>query len=321
MRNVAVTGLALAILAPLATASDTLMAIATFGFLAASLAVSYNLIFGFTGQLSLFHAASFGVSAYITSVLVTREGWGFFQALGPAVLLVALLALVVGTICFRFKLREFYFAVVTMAFAELLRLVMLNWNGVTNGSLGITVAVAPTAHLPWGSVAIATPLAWYYVSLALLAATYLICARLLGSWIGRCLAALRLNDQLGESLGIDTFRYKLLSFVVGSSLAGLTGAFYGFYTGFVEPAYLSIPQSLDIIAMVLLGGTGTLLGPVLGALLLTALPHAIELGAELRVILHGAILIFVILVMPRGIVGLLPRTMPARALRAVPHAS
>ena len=125
------------------------------------------------------------------------------------------------------------------------------------------------------------------------------------SWIGQCLAAIRLNDQLGETLGIDVFKYKLLSFAIGSALAGLVGAFYGFYAGFVEPHYLSITLGLDIVAMVLLGGINSLIGPVIGALLLTALPHMIELSAELRIALYGAILIFVILVMPKGIMGLL----------------
>ena len=137
--------------------------------------------------------------------------------------------------------------------------------------------------------------------------TYVICQRVLTSWIGRCLAAIRLNEQLGETLGVNIFAYKLLSFVIGSALAGLTGGFYGFYAGFIEPQYLSITQSLDIIAMVLLGGVNSLFGPVIGGLVLTALPHAIDLSAELRIILYGAILIFVILVMPRGIFGLFSR--------------
>ncbi|MBN9581828.1 MAG: branched-chain amino acid ABC transporter permease, partial [Afipia sp.] len=200
---------------------------------------------------------------------------------------------------------EFYFAVVTMGFSEVLRLITLNWNSVTNGSLGITVMAKPTIWTPSGSFAVSSGVAWYYLTLVLLVFVYFICQRVLSSWIGRCLAAIRLNDQLGETLGIDVFKYKLLSFTVGSALAGLVGAFYGFYSGFVEPHYLSITLGLDIVAMVLLGGVNSLIGPVIGALVLTALPHVIELGAELRIALYGSILIFVILVMPKGIVGLI----------------
>lgn len=305
MRYAIPVGLLLALLSPLAITSGSVLTIAVYAFMAASLAVSFNLIFGFTGQLSLFHAASFGVSAYIVTILVTAFGWNFWLALVPALITVIVLALFVGTICFRFKLKEFYFAVVTMAFSEVLRLITVNWYSVTNGSLGITVVERPTIWTPWGSFSISSGVAWYYLTLALLVIIYVICHRILASWIGRCLAAIRLNDQLGETLGINVFKYKLLSFSIGSALAGLVGAFYGFFSGFVEPHYFSIPLSLDIIAMVLLGGVNSLIGPVIGAFVLTALPHIIELSAELRIALYGSILIFVILVMPKGIVGLL----------------
>jgi branched-chain amino acid transport system permease protein len=307
IKYVPLAGLACALAAPFAITSDATFAIATYGFMLSALAVSYNLIFGFTGQLSFFHAASFGVSAYVTAILVTVYGWSFWAALVPALVLVALLALVVGTICFRFKLREFYFAVVTLAFSEMVRLVIVNWNSVTNGALGMTVTAEPTLWWPSGSAPLSGARVWYYLSLAVLALTYLVCQRVLASWIGRCFAAIKLNEQLGESLGVNVFTYKLLSFVLGSTLAGLTGAFYGFYTGFIEPQYLSITQSLDIISMVLLGGVNSLFGPIIGGLVLTALPHAIALSAELRIILYGAILIFVILVMPQGIFGLFSR--------------
>lgn len=305
MNRYALLALALATCVPLFVGNESVLAIGIYGFMAAALAVSFNLIFGFTGQLSLFHAASFGVSAYAVAVLVVNHGWSFWVALVPAVLLVMALSALVGTICFRFKLREFYFAVVTMAFSELLRLIALNWNGVTNGSLGMVLVERPGIWTPSGTVELDGAVGWYYVTLLLLLAVYLVCRRLLSSWIGRCLAAIRLNEQLGETMGIATFRYKLLSFVVGSALAGLTGAFYAFYTGFVEPHYLSIPLSLDIVAMVLLGGVHSLAGPIIGALALTALPHAIELSAELRICLYGLILIGVILFMPRGLIGLL----------------
>ncbi|MCO5164573.1 MAG: branched-chain amino acid ABC transporter permease [Mesorhizobium sp.] len=305
MRYAVLIGLFIALLAPLAITSGSVLTIAVYAFMAASLAVSFNLIFGFTGQLSLFHAASFGVSAYIVTILVTTFGWNFWLALVPALATVILLSLFVGTICFRFKLKEFYFAVVTMAFSEVLRLITVNWYSVTNGSLGMTVVERPIIWTPWGSFAISSGVAWYYLTLALLVIIYVICRRILTSWIGRCLAAIRLNDQLGETLGINVFKYKLLSFSIGSALAGLVGAFYGFFSGFVEPHYFSIPLSLDIIAMVLLGGVNSLIGPVIGAFVLTALPHVIELSAELRIALYGSILIFVILVMPKGIVGLL----------------
>jgi branched-chain amino acid transport system permease protein len=127
----------------------------------------------------------------------------------------------------------------------------------------------------------------------------------LRSWIGRCFAAIRLNEDLAQTLGIDIFRYKLLSFMIANILAALAGSVYAFYIGYIEPSYLSIAQSLDIIAMVLLGGRSSIIGPIVGAFVLTGLPHVIELSAELRVILYGLILILTILLMPNGIVGTL----------------
>lgn len=307
MKYLPLAVLAIALAGPLVIHGDTNLAIAIYGFMAAALAVSFNLIFGFTGQLSMFHAASFGVSAYVVTILVTTYGWNFWLALLPAMAIVLVLSLVVGAICFRFKLKEFYFAVVTMGFSELLRLIVLNWTSVTNGSLGMTVVAKPSLWTPFGTYEIASATGWYYATLGMLVVVYIVCQCVLSSWIGRCLAAIRLNDQLAETLGIHVFRYKLLSFAIGSMLAGLTGAFYGFYSGFIEPHYLSISLGLDIVAMVLLGGINSLIGPVIGALVLTALPHVIELGAELRIALYGAILIFVILVMPKGIMGLLTR--------------
>ena len=200
MRLAILGGLLVALVAPWFVKSDSMLAIAIYGFMAASLAVSFNLIFGFTGQLSMFHAASFGVSAYVVTILVTSFGWNFWLAIPCALALVVVLSLIVGTICFRFKLKEFYFAVVTMAFSEVLRLITLNWNSVTNGSLGITVVEKPTLWTPWGTLTFSSGFSWYYVTLALLAFVFIICHRVLASWIGQCLAAIRLNDQLGETL-------------------------------------------------------------------------------------------------------------------------
>ncbi len=126
---------------------------------------------------------------------------------------------------------------------------------------------------------------------------------MLRSWIGRCFAAIRLDEDLAQTLGIDIFRYKLLSFVVANLLAALAGSLYAFYTGYIEPGYLGINQSLDIIAMVLLGGRGSVTGPIVGAFVLTGLPHLIDLSGEARAMLYGAILILTILLLPRGLLG------------------
>ena len=232
-------------------------------------------------------------------------GISFWLGYLVAVVIIVLVSIVIGWICFKFRLKEFYFAVVTMAFAELCRLVALNWTSVTNGTLGMLVLEKPTLWLPGsGIVKIEQTLPWYFLTLVSLTGVVIFSALLMRSWIGRNFSAIRLNEDLAQTLGIDTFRYKLLAFTISNVIASFAGALYGFYTGYIEPSYLSVTQSLDAIAMVLLGGVSTILGPVVGALVLTSLPHMIELPAELRVGVYGMILILVILVMPRGIVGL-----------------
>ncbi len=300
-------GLALfAVLAavPLLVRSDFILTIFIFTFIYGILAVTFDLIFGFTGQLSMFHPAVFGVSAYATHLLVVHAGLSFWVATLPSAAGSVLLAIVVGSICFKFRLKTFYFAVVTLAFAEMSRLIVMNWNSVTNGTLGLVVSGKPTIWWPGaGLVPVKGPVAWYYLTLLALAVTVLVCVRALSSWMGRAFAAIRLNEDLARTLGVNVFRYKLLSFAIGNALASFAGGLYGYYTGYIDPGYLGINQSMEILAMVLLGGQGTLAGPIVGSFVLTGLPHVIDLRAELRSILYGAILIFTILVMPRGIVG------------------
>jgi branched-chain amino acid transport system permease protein len=291
---------------PLAVRSDFVLTIFIYTFIFAILGVTFDLIFGFTGQLSMFHPAIFGSSAYVTHLLVVNAKLPFWLATLPAAALAVVLAIVVGSVCFKFRLKTFYFAVVTLAFAEMLRLIVVNWNSVTNGTLGLVVSGKPTIWWPGtGIVAIKGPVAWYYLTLVWLAATVLICARVLRSWMGRAFGAIRLNEDLARTLGINVFRYKLVSFAVGNALASFAGGLYGYYTGYIDPGYLGINQSMEVLAMVLLGGQGTLTGPIVGSLVLTGLPHVIDLRAEARAMLYGAILIFTILVMPRGIVGTL----------------
>ena len=319
MKWLGVVAAALLLALPLVVRSDFLLTVFIFTFILGAAAVSFNLIFGFTGQLSMFHPAAFGLSAYVTHISMKSLGISFWAGLCCAVLFVLVLSTVIGIVCFRYRLKEFYFAVVTLAFAEMARLIVLNWNSVTNGSLGIALQDKPKLWLPgMGEIVVKGGVAWYYLSFAALIVTLVVCHRVLASWIGRCFAGLRLNDELAATLGLNVLRYKLLAFALGNVFAAISGALYAWYIGYIEPEYLSIPQSLAFISMVLLGGSGSLLGPVVGALVLTSLPHLIQLSAEARVMTYGAILIFSILVMPRGIWGTMSGLLRGR--RAAPAA-
>lgn len=291
---------------PFLVPGDVVLTVLIFAFLLGILAIGFNLIFGGAGQLTMFHAAAFGIGGYATFLSMQKFGLPFWFGYMLAVAIIVAISIVVGWICFKFRLREFYFAVVTLAVAELCRLVVMNWTSVTNGTLGLLVLDKPTVWIPGsGVIKIDDTVHWYYLALICLTGVLAFTVLVMRSWIGRNFSAIRLNEDLAQTLGINTFRYKLLAFVLSNVIASFAGALFGFYTGYIEPSYLAVAQSLDVIAMVLLGGVSTILGPVIGALLLTALPHVIDVSAELRIALYGAILIFVILVMPRGIVGLL----------------
>jgi branched-chain amino acid transport system permease protein len=224
------------------------------------------------------------------------------------VVFVTLISIVIGAICFRFKLRELYFAIVTLAFSELARLLILNWNSFTNGSLGINFTLTPALWVPGsGVIPVAGTLMWYYLSLVAVVLAVILYSRIVHSWMGRCFASIRLNDELADTLGINVFRYKLISFVAGNAGAAVAGSLYSFYISYIDPSYFSIDQSLAIIAMALLGGREFVAAPLVGALVLTALPHVIDVNAEARLLVYGLILILTILLMPRGVVGVLAR--------------
>lgn len=296
------------LLVPAVVHNNVILTILIFTFILGILAVSFNLIFGFTGQLSLFHAAAFGLSAYATYLSMVHWGISFWLGMMVGVVFVTLISIVIGAICFRFKLRELYFAIVTLAFSELARLVILNWSSFTNGSLGINFTITPTLWIPGrGVIPVEGTLMWYYLSLTAIVLAVIFYSRIVHSWMGRCFASIRLNDELAETLGINVFRYKLISFVAGNLGAAVAGSLYAFYISYIDPHYFSIDQSLAIIAMALLGGRDFVAAPIVGALVLTALPHVININAEARLLVYGLILIMTILVMPHGIVGILAR--------------
>jgi branched-chain amino acid transport system permease protein len=295
-------------LVPAAVSNNVVLTVLIFTFILGILGVSFNLIFGFTGQLSLFHAAAFGLSAYATYLSMAHWGVSFWIGMAIGVVFVTLISIVIGTICFRFKLKELYFAIVTLAFSELARLVILNWTSFTNGSLGINFTLTPTLWLPGrGVVPVAGTTMWYYLSLIAVALAVAFYSRILHSWMGRTFAAIRLNDALADTLGINVFRYKLICFIAGNAGAAVAGSLYAFYISYIDPHYFSVDQSLAIIAMALLGGREYVAAPIVGAFVLTALPHVINVNAEVRILIYGLILILSILLMPRGIVGSLVR--------------
>src|SRR6059036_1771647 len=262
------------------------------------LALSLNLLLGYTGQLSLGHAAFFGIGAYTSALLSVRWEWSFWLALPAAVLAAGIAGWAIGRLAL--KLRGAYFVLVTISFAGVISLVSINWMDLTNGPLGLP-GVPPPALGPW---TLRTKNAYWYLVLAGAALTYLVCHRLVTSRIGRALVALRENEPLAESVGIDGTRYLVLAAVVSAALAGLAGSLYAHYTRFVSPEVFLFSYTVTIVIMVIAGGQGTLAGPLVGALMFTALPEALReaVAWQWQMLAYGVVLVLFVFFLPRGIV-------------------
>ena len=262
------------------------------------LALSLNLLLGYTGQLSLGHAAFFGIGAYTSALLTLKLEWSFWPALAAAIALAGAAGWFIGRLSL--KLRGAYFVLVTISFAGVISLVSVNWIELTNGPLGLPGVPAPELG-PWS---LRTKTAYYYLVLAAVALSYVVSRRLVGSRIGRAFVALRENEALAESIGVDVTHYLVLAAVVSAAMAGLGGSLYAHYTRFVSPEVFLFSYTVTMVIMVVAGGKGTLAGPLVGAVLFTALPEALRAATswQWQMLAYGVLLVLLVVFMPRGIV-------------------
>ncbi len=265
------------------------------------MALGFDLVLGYLGELSLGHAAFFGVGAYTTALLTRSFAVPFPADLVLAGLLTGVFGFLIGGPSLR--LKGPYFAIVTFGFAEILRLLALNWTSVTRGPMGLPDV--PHAHL--GPYPINTELGYYYVVLALIGLAVLVTRRLLDSTVGHAFLAIRENEELASSAGIATFRLKVVGFVIGMVFTGMAGSVYARYVHFVDPTALSFYFTVTVVSMVILGGQGSIAGTILGALLLTLLPEYLRVAERARLVIFGAFLMLAIVFMPEGLRGLWQR--------------
>ncbi len=264
----------------------------------AILAQSLNLLLGYTGLLSLGHAAFFGIGAYASALLALRLEWPFLAGFAAGIALAGAAGYAIGRLALR--LRGAYFVLVTISFAGVISLVSVNWMALTNGPLGLPGI--PAAEL--AGFAFRTKRAAYYLVLAVVALAYLLCRRLVRSRIGRALVALRENEALAASVGVDGTRYLVLATVISAGMAGAAGSLYAHYTRFVSPEVFLFSYTVTMVIMVVAGGKGTLAGPIAGALIFTALPEALREVAswQWQMSIYGVLLILTLFFLPRGIV-------------------
>jgi ABC-type branched-subunit amino acid transport system permease subunit len=277
-----------------------------FTALFAALALSYDLVVGHVGSLSLAHPAFFGVGAYAAAILATRAGWPFLAGLPAAALAAAGVAALVGVPLFR--LTEHAFAVGTLGLALVASVVANNWVEVTRGPLCITGIPKPTL----GPLAITTLPAFYWLALAALVAVGLLYRGLTTFRLGRAFHAVRDNEPLAGAAGIDPLKYRMLAFTIAAALAGGIGALYVHYLSVMCPEEMTVALTVNLLVIVFLGGVGSLRGVLVGAVLFTALPEVLRLAPTWRLVIYGGLLLLVIVRSPEGIESLLRRVTGAR---------
>ena len=254
------------------------------------LALSLNLVIGYTGQLNLGQSAFFGIGAYVSTILIKSYGWNFWLAAVAAVGAAGLLGLALAA--FAVRLRGHYLAIASLGFAVITYQVLVNWENVTQGVRGIYGIMPPFSH----------PAALFYLVAGIAVLVYVLIDNLVRSPVGDTLRAIREDEVSAASLGINRALWKAFAFGVGAAIAGLAGCFYPGLVGTLVPDAFAIVESFTMMAMVIVGGMGTMIGPVVGAIALTFLPELLRGFGELRLMIYGLALTLVVLFMPGGIV-------------------
>jgi branched-chain amino acid transport system permease protein len=296
----AVAGVAVLSLLPAVLGSYALT-VCIFIFLYAYLGQAWNILSGYAGQLSAGHAAFVGVGGYTTTVLAMHLGVSPWIGMFAGGVLAAALGAVIGWLGFSFGLRGFYFVLLTVAFAEVCRVVALNTDAI-GGALGLYITFTGD---PW-QFQFRDNRAYYYVALVFMLAATGVVLGLERTRVGAYLVAIREDEAAAAALGVDTLRYKLVAIVLSAFLTGLGGAFYANYLFSLQPnAVFGIPLSVDIIIRPVVGGAGTPWGPILGSFILSPLAELSRAyfttgggGGHLGV--YGLLLIAVVLFLPRG---------------------
>lgn len=249
------------------------------------LAVSLNLINGFTGQFSLGHAGFMAVGAYVSGLLTIHLNWPFPVVLVIAGLISALIGLLIGLPTLR--LRGDYLAIATLGFGEIVRVILLNLK-ITGGPRGL------------GGIA---PKTTFFLAEIVALITIIVITNIVRSSHGRALVAIREDEMAAEAMGINTTRYKVMAFSIGAAFAGIAGALFAHHQMFIDPRSFTFQRSIEILVIVVLGGLGSITGSIVAAVVLTILPEALRGMAQYRMVVYSLLLIGLMLIRPQGLFG------------------
>lgn len=268
----------------------------------ALLAVSLNLIVGYTGQISIAHGAFFGIGAYAAALLMLRFGLSFWLALPLSGIVAAVFGILVGYPALR--LKGAYFAIASMCFGLAINVIITHWIDLTRGTMGLPGIPVPN---PIGPLTFESMISKYYLIVVFLFITIFITRRIVDSRIGKSFIAIGQNEVLAESIGVNLMRYKVMAFAVGAFFAGIGGSLYAIFFGFISPEVSGMDISFNTLVFVIIGGAGTMAGPIFGAFFLTVLPETLQVLKEARMVIFGIILILTIIFLPKGLFpGMIP---------------
>lgn len=289
--------LALAVALPILIDDRYFTTIAINAALYSILALSLNLVTGYMGVTSLGHAAFYGIGSYTAAILSTNFGVNFGLTFMAAALAAGLSGFLLGLPTMRIKGR--YFAIVTLGFSEITRIVELNWMSLTRGPMGIPFI---PSFIVFGK-RYSSPIYKYLICLALLVLTVYVVAAIVGSRPGRAIRAMKDDELAAEVNGVDIFGFKLAIFSISAAIAGVAGAFYAHHMSFIDPKAFTFDQSILMLSIIILGGMGSIPGTILGSVILSAAPELLRGLAEYRQIIYGLLIVFMVLTRPSGMLG------------------
>lgn len=262
------------------------------------LALALGLVTGYTGQVSLGHAAFYAIGAYTPAILTTRYGISFFVSAPIAAITTALGGLLLGLPTLR--LSGTYLAIATLGFCEVVRMILLNWEKVTRGPLGISKIPRPSV---FGNELTLANNGLYYLMVVLVVFTTACMVAIIRSKMGRALQAIREDELAATMMGIKTTTYKVAAFVISAFFSGLAGAFYAHLIRFIDPNTFTFDTSILILSVVILGGMGTINGMFLGSTILISFPEVLRFLQEYRFVVYGILLVVMMRFRPQGILG------------------
>ena len=265
------------------------------------LALGLNIVVGFAGLLDLGYVAFYAVGAYFYALLSTKAGLSFWAVLPLSAIMAAIFGILLGFPTLR--LRGDYLAIVTLGFGEMIRITLNNWDSLTGGPNGILGIRGPDIF----GLSFSQPYHYYYLIIIIGIFAIFAANRLNNSRIGRAWIAIREDEIAAEAMGINIVKMKLLAFALGASFAGMAGAFFASKMKFVSPESFTFFESVIILCMVVLGGMGSILGAILGAVVLIILPESLRGFQNYRMIIFGAAMVVMMLFRPQGIIGNIKR--------------